>query len=135
LIKGVDINFDLNNTQDYSTGAENDRTDLNVTVSKRLFNDRIQVNVGSDFELAGATNPNENASNIGGDVSVDYHLTKDGRYMLRAYRKNQYDIVVEGEVVETGLSFILTLDYNKFSEIFGKYFEKKLQARKINHGS
>lgn len=134
LIKGVDVSFDLNNTQDYSTGQEQDQTDLGVTVSKRLFNDRIKVNVGSDFELAG-TLPGQNASNIGGDLSVDYELTKDGRYMLRAYRKNQYDVVVEGEVIETGLSFILTLDYNKFRELFGKYFEQKLQARKLTHGS
>lgn len=134
LIKGVDVSFDLNNTQDYSTGQQVNQTDLGVTVSKGLFNDRIKVNVGSDFELAG-TLPGQNASNIGGDLSVDYQLTKDGRYMIRAYRKNQYDVVVEGEVIETGLSFILTLDYNKFTEIFGKYFQSKLQARKTAHGS
>jgi hypothetical protein len=129
LIKGVDINFDLNNTQDYSTGQEQDQTDLAVTVSKSLFNDRVKVNVGSDFELQGAY-PNQNASNIAGDLSVDYQLTKDGRYMVRAYRKNQYQVVVEGQVVETGVSFILTLDYNKFREIFGKYNQEKLEERK-----
>lgn len=129
LIKGVDINFDLNNTQDYSTGQEQDQTDLAVTVSKSLFNDRVKVNVGSDFELQGAY-ANQNASNIAGDLSVDYQLTKDGRYMVRAYRKNQYQVVVEGQVIETGVSFILTLDYNKFREIFGKYIQDKIEERK-----
>ncbi|HTJ14274.1 MAG TPA: translocation/assembly module TamB domain-containing protein [Dinghuibacter sp.] len=129
LIKGVDVNFALNNTQDYSTGQEVDQTDLAVTVSKSLFNDRVKVNVGSDFELAGAY-PGQNASNIAGDLSVDYQLTKDGRYMVRAYRKNQYQVVVEGQVIETGVSFILTLDYNKFREIFGKYIQEKLEERK-----
>ncbi|TDX01359.1 uncharacterized protein DUF490 [Dinghuibacter silviterrae] len=117
LVKGVDLNFDLNNTQDYSTGQEQNQTDLAVTLSKSLFNDRVKVNVGSDFELQGAY-PNQNASNIAGDVSVDYQLTRDGRYRVRAYRKNQYQVVVEGQVVETGVSFILTLDYNKFREIY-----------------
>ncbi len=120
LIKGVDINFGLNNTQDYTTGTENDRTDLNVTVSKRFLNDRIQVNVGTNVEVAGASNPGENTTNIGGDISVDYQLSKDGRYRLRAYRKDQYDYIVEGQVVETGISFILTLDYNRFKELFEK---------------
>ena len=129
LIKGVDINFGLNNTQDYSTGQEQDQTDLAVTVSKSLFNDRVKVNVGSDFALQGAYQ-NQNASNIAGDLSVDYQLTKDGRYMIRAYRKNQYQVVVEGQVVETGVSFILTLDYNKFREIFGKYVQEKRDERK-----
>jgi hypothetical protein len=130
LIKGVDIHFDLNNQQDFSTGTEQDYTELNVSVSKRLFSERVQVNVGSDFDVAGAGNPNQNASNIAGDVAVDYKLTQDGRYALRAYRKNQYEAVVEGQVVETGVSFVLTFDYNKFVEIFGRSKEEKLQERR-----
>ncbi len=132
LIKGVDIHFDLNNEQDYSTGTEQDYTELNVSVSKQLFNERIQVNVGSNFDVQGAGNPNQNASNIAGDLAVDYKLTQDGRYMIRAYRKNQYEAVVEGEVVETGVSFILTFDYDKFRELFGRTQEEKLAARKLN---
>lgn len=130
LIKGVEINFDLNKQQDFSTGTEQDYTELNVSLSKRLFNDRITVNVGSNFDVQGTGNPNQNASNLAGDVAVDYRLTKDGRYMVRAYRKNQYEAVVEGQVVETGVSFILTLDYNKFREIFGRTREEKLEERR-----
>jgi hypothetical protein len=132
LIKGVDINFDLNNEQDYSTGTEQDRTDLNVSVSKKLFSDRVKVNVGSNFEVQGQSNPNQNASNIAGDIAIDYQLSKDGRYMMRAYRKNQYELVVEGQVIETGVTFILTLDYNNFKEIFGRSRQQKIEARKMN---
>ncbi|HSC37026.1 MAG TPA: hypothetical protein VLD19_04115, partial [Chitinophagaceae bacterium] len=55
-----------------------------------------------------------------GSIAVDYRLSKDGRYLLRAYRKNGYQGVLEGYVVETGVGFIITLDYNKFKEIFQK---------------
>ncbi|HXO75650.1 MAG TPA: translocation/assembly module TamB domain-containing protein, partial [Puia sp.] len=129
LIKGVDINFDLNNQQDYSTGTEQDYTELNVSVSKRLFSDRIAVTVGSNFDVQGNQNAGQSASNIAGDVAVDYKLTKDGRYMVRAYRKNQYEAVIEGQVVETGVSFILTFDYNRFRELFGRTREEKLLER------
>ncbi|MBS1602268.1 MAG: translocation/assembly module TamB [Bacteroidetes bacterium] len=132
LIKGVDINFDLNNQQDYSTGTEQDYTELNVSVSKRLFSDRIQVSVGSNFDVQGTGAAGQSASNIAGDVAVDYKLTKDGRYMVRAYRKNQYEAVIEGQVVETGVSFILTFDYNRLRELFGKTREEKLQERTIS---
>ncbi|HXB93325.1 MAG TPA: translocation/assembly module TamB domain-containing protein, partial [Puia sp.] len=135
LIKGVEIHFDLNNQQDFSTGSETDYTELNVSVSKRLFDDRVTVNVGSDFDVQGTNNPGQNASNLAGDVAVDYRLSKDGRYMVRAYRKNQYEAVLEGQVVETGVSFILTFDYNKFRELFGKTKEDKLQERKVTHPS
>ena len=117
LVKGVDVNFDLNSDQDYSSGSATNQTDLNVKVSKNLFSDRIRVSVGSDFQLE-QTNPGQNASNIAGDVTVDYKLSKDGRYMLRVYRNDQYQTIVQGQVVETGLSFILTFDYNVFKELF-----------------
>lgn len=40
--------------------------------------------------------------------------------MLRAFRKNEYQVALQGQIVETGLSFIITLDYNEFKDIFQK---------------
>ena len=54
---------------------------------------------------------------LAGDISVDYQLTRDGRYLIRVYRLNEYEGVVEGQVIETGVSFILTFDYDKFKRI------------------
>lgn len=119
LIAGVDLNFDLESTEDYSTGQKVDRTDLNVGLSKSLFNDRITVNVGSSFGLEGQETRGK-ASSIAGDVSVDYQLSRDGRYRLRAYRQNEYEGVIEGQIIETGLSFIISMDYDEFKELFEK---------------
>ncbi len=129
LIQGVDINFDLTSGTDYSTGVAQNRTDLNVGLSKKLLNDRLRVNVGSNFELEGAPASGQQATNLAGDVSVDYQLSKDGRYMVRVYRKNQYEQIVEGQIIETGVSFILTMDYNKFAELMSGSKEKR-KARK-----
>lgn len=117
MVPGVDLNFDLNSSTDYSGNSAQQRTDLTVGVSKRLFNDRIQVNVGSNFALQG-TSQGQQASNIAGDVSADYRLSKDGRYILRAYRKNQYEGVIEGQVVRTGMGFVFTFDYDRFKDAF-----------------
>ena len=120
LIKGVDLNFDLESSEDYSTGTQNTRTDLNIGLSKKLLNDRLKVSVGSNFALEGEARQNENTTNIAGDVTVDYSLSRDGRYMLRAYRKNDYQVALQGQIVETGIGFIITLDYNQFKDIFKK---------------
>lgn len=125
LIQGVDINFNLTSETDYSTGQAANLTQLNVGVSKRLMNDRLKVNVGSNFELEGPQNSNRNASNIAGDVSIDYQITRDGRYVIRGYRKNQYEGVIEGQVIETGVTFMLSYDYNKLRELFMSRKEKK----------
>jgi hypothetical protein len=45
--------------------------------------------------------------------------------MVRGYRKNEYEGVVEGYVIETGVSFVITLDYNRLAEIFRKKKVKK----------
>lgn len=118
LIQGVDLNFDVTSASDYTTGTRRDRTDLNVGLSKRLLSNRLTVSVGSNFELEGPQNANQRSTNLAGNVALNYQLSKDGRYMLRVYRKNEYEAELEGYVIETGLSFIITLDYNHLRDIF-----------------
>ncbi|SHH79616.1 translocation/assembly module TamB domain-containing protein [Flavobacterium defluvii] len=125
LITGFEVNFDLESTEDYTTGTMQNRTDLNVEVSKKLLDDRLKVTVGSSFGVEGQERANEESTNIAGDVALDYQLTKDGRYMVRAYRKNQYQVAVEGQVIETGVAFIITMSYNKFRELFHRTEQEK----------
>ncbi|MET3979144.1 hypothetical protein ABIB62_001731 [Mucilaginibacter sp. UYP25] len=128
LISGVDLNFGLTSGQDYSSGTATNRTDLNVGLSKRFLNDRLTVSIGNNFNLEGAQQ-GQKASNIAGNVSVNYKLSKDGRYTLRAYRKDEF-VVIQGQIVETGLGFSLTVDYNRFREIFRKRTEEEKAMRK-----
>ena len=124
LIAGVQLNFDLTSGADYSTGAEQNRTDLQVGLTKQFLNDRVSVTVGNNFNLEGQNQPGQKTTDIAGNVSVNYRLTKDGRYIIRAYRKNEF-IVIEGEVVETGIAFILTYDFERFKELFTKRSAKE----------
>ena len=130
LVNGIDINFDVASSNDYSTGSRRSRTDLNVGLSKRLLNDRLTVTVGSNFQLEGPQQVNQSSNNIAGNVSVNYQLSKDGRYMVRFYRKNDYEGTVDGYVIETGLGFIMTVDYNRFREILhAKKIRKQREER------
>lgn len=128
LIAGVDLNFDLQSGEDYSSGQATNRTDLNIGLSKRFLNDRLTVTVGNNFNLEGAQQ-GEQTSNIAGNLSANYKLSKDGRYTLRAYRRNEY-IVLQGQVVETGLGFTLTMDYNRFSQLFKKSRQDRALQKK-----
>ncbi|HET6769516.1 MAG TPA: translocation/assembly module TamB domain-containing protein [Chitinophagaceae bacterium] len=120
LIDGVDLTFDVTSTDDYTTGEQRSRTDLNIGLSKRLLNERLTVSVGSNFELEGPKNSNQKANNVFGDLIVNYSLSPDGRYMIRFYRKNRYEGIVDGYIIETGLSFLISVDYNRFSELLRK---------------
>jgi hypothetical protein len=74
--------------------------------------------VGSNFELEGPQNSNQRANNIAGNVALNYRVSKDGRYMIRAYRKNEFEGIIDGYIIETGVSFIISVDYNRFRQIF-----------------
>jgi Uncharacterized protein conserved in bacteria len=134
LIEGVDINFDLTTASDYTTGEKRDRTDFNIGITKRLLGDRLTVSVGSDFELQGPrpTNQKSNNNNLAGNIALDYKISRDGRYVLRAYRKNEYEGIIEGYIVETGLGFIINVDYNHFREIFLRSKQRKASQKLTN---
>lgn len=131
LIHGVDVNINLESQDDYTTGEQRTRTDLNVGLSKRLLNDRLTVTLGSNFELEGPQTAQQDASTIIGNIALDYRLSEDGRYLLRAYRKNEYEGVIDGYVIETGVGFVITLDYNRFWSIFlGKKGREERRQRR-----
>lgn len=138
LIQGVDLNFGVNSSEDYSTGELEQRTDLEVGLSKKLLNDRLTVTVGSSFALEGPKTANTNSSNIAGNVNIEYALSADGRYRLRAYRRNQTEGIIEAQVIETGLGFTIVVDYNRFREIFqsrGKRNRQNLEQKPKNESS
>lgn len=119
FVKGLDVNVDLQSTEDYTTGAKRNRTDLNLSATKQLFDERLSVTVGNNFELEGAEEGNNNNANlIPGNLAVDYKLSPDGRYLMRVFRRRDNINIVEGVSVETGVSFVITLDYNRFRNIF-----------------
>ncbi len=124
LIKGVDVNLDLKNYEADATTNTAARTDLNVALSKQLLNDRLTVTVGKSFTVDGSdpvakTQTNSNVDFLP-DLSTTYKLSKDGKYAIRAYRKNQYDAIMDGYFIETGVAFSLTMNYEKFIEVLQK---------------
>ena len=70
--------------------------------------------------MQGAKTSTQKASNVIGNLEVNYSISRDGRYRIRFYRKNEYEGIVDGYVIETGLSFIISVDYNRFIELLRK---------------
>ncbi|MBU3713668.1 MAG: hypothetical protein FGM46_01825 [Ferruginibacter sp.] len=120
LFKGIDVDLNLNSYNDFTKGGKEQKMDLNVAVSKSFFSNRLTVSVGSNFGLTGNTASRHNNSVFRPDVSLSYKLSKDGKYLVRAYTKNQFEVVLDGYVIENGLAFMITMDYNKFNELFNR---------------
>ncbi|QCR23120.1 translocation/assembly module TamB domain-containing protein [Pontibacter sp. SGAir0037] len=125
---GLGLELGVNSYEDYSSGAAEGRTDLNVAVRQQFLNDRLTVRVGGDIGLEGQSTEQNSMSNFGGDISVEYSILPDGRLRVRGFRRNQYESFLEGDVQATGASLIFQRDYDNFSELF-KGAERR-QARR-----
>lgn len=118
-LEGVELSLDL---ESYNTGdASGGNTQLELGLSKELFNERVVVKVAGNFGLEGEeAERQENVSDFAGDIRIEYKLTKDGRYRLVGFRENEYDNLLQGEVIKTGVGVIFVRDYNAFKELFKK---------------
>lgn len=118
LIAGLDLTLDLQSSEDYTTGERRNRTDLSVGASKRLLSDRLTINVGNNFQLEGPrSNSTRGASYIPGNIAIDYDLSADRRYRVRLFRRDEETGELDGNVVSTGVNFILQVDYNRFRQV------------------
>lgn len=120
-IKGVNLDFDLDSYTDYQSGAGQQRTDLNVSLKKNLFDDRLVLEVSSQVGVEGE----ETNSQVLGDISVEYLLTEDGQLRVKAYRENQFQDMVEGQVMITGLSILFAKEFDSVQELKKQRKEKR----------
>jgi len=112
-IKNVDLNFGLNSYEDYAGEASQVQTELEVTVSKKLFNDRLTVEASGYFDVDGNTSTSytgQSSKESWGEFAATYALDQSGRHKVRVYRENAYDLF-DGEVVASGFSFILEREF------------------------
>lgn len=117
IIKGVDL--DVGVQSESGVDHSNRSTNLNLGVKKAFLNDRISISVGKNFELESAQ---RQSNELFDHLTANYNITRDGRYRFKAFRSNQYQI--EGFVVETGVGFVLTLDYDDRRDIFRRSLPK-----------
>ncbi|WP_231590725.1 translocation/assembly module TamB domain-containing protein [Hymenobacter terrenus] len=137
-LAGLGLDLGVTNQANYGAdGSTGSRTDLNVAVRRQLLNNRLTVRVGTDVPLAGggggsgtqSTQGASTASNLAGDVSLEYTLLRDGRLRLRAFRQNAYEDI-DGQIVRTGAALIYQREYNNVKELFEKVSQDVKQQRK-----
>lgn len=120
FVPGVELNFDVQSYEDYQSGNAEGRTQVEVGLKKELFDNRLTVEIGGSVDVEGEKAKQNSANNIAGDVKVEYKLTEDGRYRLKGFRNNQYEGVIEGQLVETGVGVVYVRDFNWWRELFRK---------------
>ena len=120
----VDLGIDT-----YSTEAGAARTDYSIKVSQRFFNDRFRATFGGRVS-SGGDNAMGNGARLG-DMSLEWLIKKDGTHYLKLYRRYNYQSVLEGEVVESGVAYAQERTAYKFKHLLiptSKSRQERLQA-------
>jgi len=127
VVPGVELNFDIQSYDDYQTGQAEGRTQVEIGVKKQLFSERLSVQLGGTVDVEGEKAKQNSASNFTSDITVEYKITKDGRYRLKGFRHNQYEGAIDGQLVETGAGVMYVRNFNLWKE----FIKAPLRRRRI----
>lgn len=116
-IRGVDITFGINQYDKTLDGSTSSTTSYSYQVSKTLFNDRIKIIVGGNYSTD--ANADENFSqNLINDIAFEYMLNRSGSMYVRIFRHTGYESILEGEITQTGVGFVLRRKINHMRDLF-----------------
>ena len=115
-IKGVDVSFGFDQFDRTRNGTTSTATQYSYKVSKSLFNDRFKIVVGGNYSTD--SDQQDIAENLISDVSFEYMLNDSGSMYVRLFRHTGFESILEGEVTQTGVGFVVKRKIRRVADIF-----------------
>ena len=115
-IKGVDVSFGFDQFDRTRNGSTSTATQYSYKVSKSLFNDRFKIVVGGNYSTD--SDQQDIAENLISDVSFEYMLNDSGSMYVRLFRHTGFESILEGEVTQTGVGFVVKRKIRRVADIF-----------------
>ena len=114
-LPGVDLSFGINQYVGARSGGT--ETSYSYRLAKTLFNDRFKIVVGGEYNTEAAAQEDV-ANNLFSDISLEYYLSNSGNRYLKLFRHSSYENVLEGQVVETGVAYVLKRKLTNLKNLF-----------------
>lgn len=109
----------------YRPGDDITSDEVQASLSTQLFNSRIIVDGN-----VGVANTQSNSSNIVGDVNIEYKITSDGRFRVRAFNKsNDINTFVNNAPFTQGVGLSYQKEFDKLGDLFRKWKRKKDKSK------
>lgn len=112
------------------------RRELQLALTKSFFNDRVEIDIGGNFDFGSADQSNDpngdgntNATNIAGDFEIRYNITPDGRIKVKVFRKGEYDIFQERNRNKTGVGIQYKREFDNLNELFSNIKKKRKERQ------
>ncbi len=116
-LKGVDLTFGINHYDNSANGANSTATSYSYRLSKTLFNDRFKIVVGGEYSTAASSEQNF-SNNLINDISFEYNLNASGSRYVRLFRHTGWESVLEGEVTELGVGYVMKRKLSSLKHLF-----------------
>lgn len=114
-LKGVDLSFGIDSYGEDDPNGQ--RTDYSYRLSKNLFSNRVRAVIGGKFSTD--ADPSQNLKeNLIDDISLEYMLTKRDNMYLKLFRHTGYESILEGEITETGVGFVIRKKLLRLGDLF-----------------
>lgn len=111
--KAVDINVGMETVDNAESGGK--RTDYNFQFAKRFWNNRFRIVIGGKVSTGNTAQQDETFID---NVSVEYRLDNSGTRYVKVFHDKNYESVLEGEVIETGVGIVLRKKMTHLGELF-----------------
>ena len=125
-MKHTEINVGIDTYDPNGTGAQ--QTDYSLSVSQRFFNDRMRVTVGGKMSTGDEVQQSDGA--VLSDVSLEWLIRPDASQYARLFRHINYQSILEGQVVESGIGYVQRREAFKFKHLFIRSRRKLEQTRR-----
>jgi hypothetical protein len=113
------ISNDFNIGINYMPGDQVSAEQLEVALSTQLLDDRLIID--GNFDVSGSDASSQKTSSIVGDINVEYKLTPDGRFRVKAFnRSNDLSLFDDDSPYTQGVGVFYRKDFNNFREMFRK---------------
>jgi len=113
----------------YNQGDQVTSSQVEIALSTQILNDRIVLE--TNLEIGGnqlGTPENQQASNIAGDVSIEYKISEDGKIRVKAFnRSNTVDVVANNAPYTQGVAVFYRKDFDRFRELWERKKKDKIK--------
>ncbi len=102
----------------YQPGSQLTEEELEVVLRTQLFNDRLLID--GNFGVKGSS-PNQNTSSVLGDINVEYKMTKDGRFRVKAFnRTNNLSFFYDNAPYTQGIGLFYRREFDRINDLLGR---------------
>lgn len=133
LSDDVSLNFNYRNYEQDLTNLTSIedlslRRELQLALTTRFLNDRVTINLGGNVDF-GANQlgvDNSNTTYFGGNASIEYALTENRRFRIKAFTNTDYDYFNQANTTRAGVGLSFKREFDNIKEL-------KLKKEEFKH--